>query len=202
MADLAERRQSMPTSPAQVDLPGGACPVTGGRSEDRRTCQRGYGRAAPPGSRGCPGLLRIAGQGPSGERPGSVAAAFDEATRNLLDGRNFATVATLNPDGGPQTSVVWILREGDTVAFSTTAARRKALNLARDPRVSLTVFDTGNPYHSVEIRGTAEMVEDTGKSLPKALSRKYLGEDPPPEPDEVIRLIVRVTPERINTFSV
>ena len=131
-----------------------------------------------------------------------MAAAFDEATRDLLDGRNFATVATVNPDGGPQTSVVWILREGDTVAFSTTASRRKALNLARDPRISVTVFETGNPYHSVEIRGTAKMVEDPGKSLPKALSRKYLGEDPPPEPDELIRLIVRVTPEKINTFSV
>ncbi len=131
-----------------------------------------------------------------------MAAAFDEATRDLLDGRNFATVATVNPDGGPQTSVVWILREGDTVAFSTTAGRRKARNLARDPRISVSVFDTGNPYHSVEIRGTAELVEDTGKSLPKALSRKYLGEDPPPEPDEVVRLIVRVTPDKVNIFSV
>jgi len=131
-----------------------------------------------------------------------VAATFDEATRDLLDGRNFATVATVNPDGGPQTSVVWILREGDTVAFSTTAGRRKARNLARDPRISVSVFDTGNPYHSVEIRGTAELVEDTGKSLPKALSRKYLGEDPPPEPDEVVRLIVRVTPDKVNIFSV
>ena len=131
-----------------------------------------------------------------------MAAAFDEATRDLLDGRNFATVATVNPDGGPQTSVVWILREGDTVAFSTTAGRRKARNLARDPRISVSVFDTGNPYHSVEIRGTAELVEDTGRSLPKALSRKYLGEDPPPEPDEVVRLIVRVTPDKVNIFSV
>jgi PPOX class probable F420-dependent enzyme len=131
-----------------------------------------------------------------------MAAAFDEATRDLLDGRNFATVATVNPDGGPQTSVVWILREGDTVAFSTTAGRRKARNLARDPRISVSVFDTGNPYHSVEIRGTAELAEDTGRSLPKALSRKYLGEDPPPEPDEVVRLIVRVTPDKVNIFSV
>ena len=131
-----------------------------------------------------------------------MAATFDEATRDLLDGRNFAAVATVNPDGGPQTSVVWILREGDTVAFSTTAGRRKARNLARDPRISVSVFDTGNPYHSVEIRGTAELVEDTGKSLPKALSRKYLGEDPPPEPDEVVRLIVRVTPDKVNIFSV
>jgi PPOX class probable F420-dependent enzyme len=131
-----------------------------------------------------------------------VAAAFDEATRDLLDGRNFATVATVNPDGGPQTSVVWILREGDTVAFSTTAGRRKARNLARDPRISVSVFDTANPYHSVEIRGTAELAEDPGRSLPKALSRKYLGEDPPPEPDEVVRLIVRVTPDKVNIFSV
>jgi PPOX class probable F420-dependent enzyme len=131
-----------------------------------------------------------------------VAIAFDAATRELLDGRNFATVATLNPDGGPQTSVVWILRAGDTVMFSTTAARRKARNLARDPRISVTVFDTANPYHSVEIRGTAELAEDASRSLPRALSHKYLGEDPPPEPDDVTRLIVTVTPQTINTFTV
>jgi PPOX class probable F420-dependent enzyme len=183
-------------------MPRGACPTTGGQSEVRHTGQVDVAVPRKQGSSERPGLLPIAGQGPVAGRPGSVVAAFDEATRNLLDGRNFATVATLNPDGGPQTSVVWIVREGDTVAFSTTAARRKVLNLARDPRISVTVFDTGNPYHSVEIRGTAELVEDTGKSLPKILSHKYLGEDPPPEPDEVIRLIVRVRPERINVFSV
>jgi PPOX class probable F420-dependent enzyme len=157
----------------------------------------------PPG-RSEPGELFCAmtvGKGALKEA-GPVAVVFDEATRELLDRGNFAAVATLNPDGGPQTSVVWILRDGDTVLFSTTAARRKALNVARDPRVSLTVFETENPYHSVEIRGTAELVEDKDKSLPKALSRKYLGEDPPPEPDEVTRLIVRVTPHRINIFSV
>jgi PPOX class probable F420-dependent enzyme len=131
-----------------------------------------------------------------------VAVVFDKETRELLDGRNFATVATLNPDGGPQTSVVWILREGDTMVFSTTAGRRKAMNLARDPRISVTVFQTENPYRSVEIRGTAELAEDTSKSLPRALSHKYLGQDPRPEPDEVIRLIVRVIPQKINTFSV
>jgi PPOX class probable F420-dependent enzyme len=129
-----------------------------------------------------------------------VAVVFDEATRRLLDDKNFATVATLNPDGGPQTSVVWILREGDTVVFSATAARQKARNLARDPRISMTVFETANPYHSVEIRGTAELTEDPDKSLPRAVSHKYLSQDPQPEPDEVTRLIIRVIPERINTF--
>ena len=110
-------------------------------------------------------------------------------------------MATINPDGGPQTSVVWILREGDAVLFSTQATRRKARNLARDPRVSLTVFESGNPYHSVEIRGTAELAEDPEKSLPGPLSHKYLGEDSPSEPAGVTRLIVKVIPERINTFS-
>lgn len=126
---------------------------------------------------------------------------FDDATRGLLDGKNFATVATLNPDGSPQTSVVWILRRGDMVAFSSTTDRRKIRNLAQDPRISLTVFDTANPYHSVEIRGTAELVEDRDHAVQRAVSHKYLGEDPPPDPDGTVRVIVRVTPEKITGFS-
>jgi PPOX class probable F420-dependent enzyme len=131
-----------------------------------------------------------------------MPATFDDATRTLLDDRNFATVATLNPDGSPQTSVVWIMREGDTVLFSSTASRQKTRNVAADPRVSLTVFDAANPYRSVEIRGTAELVEDPAKELPERLSQKYLGESPPAEPDEVVRLIVRITPHKVNSFSV
>jgi PPOX class probable F420-dependent enzyme len=125
-----------------------------------------------------------------------------QATRELLDGRNFATVATLNSDGAPQTSVVWVTRDADTVLFSTTAGRRKARNLARDPRISLTVVDSANPYRSVEIRGVAELSEDPGKTLPALLSHKYLGEDPPAEGPEVLRLIVRVRPQRVNAFPV
>ena len=47
-----------------------------------------------------------------------------------------------------------------------------------------------------------EVTGDPGKRLPRELSQKYLGEDPPPEPDEVARVIVRVIPERVNSFSV
>ena len=130
-----------------------------------------------------------------------MGVVLDDVTRRLLDGKNFATVATVNPDGGPQASVVWILREGDTVLFSAISTRRKVLNLTRDPRISLTVFDTANPYQSVEIRGTAELSGDPGKSLSRALSQKYLGEDPPPEPDELTRVVVRVIPLRVNAFS-
>lgn len=127
---------------------------------------------------------------------------FDPGTADLLDGKNFATLATINPDGGPQASVVWFVREGDTVLISATAGRKKTRNIERDPRVSLTVFDLANPYRSAEIRGTAELLPDPDKALPKRLSQRYLGEDPPQEAAEEIRLVLRITPERVNSFAV
>lgn len=129
-----------------------------------------------------------------------MAVEFDEETRRLLDGRNFATVATLDPDGRPHTSVVWIARDGDTVVFGTTAGRRKGRNLARDPRIGLTVFDNANPYRTVDIQGVAELSEDVDGSVQRALNQKYIGGPPPEEPDFVVRLVVRVTPHKITGF--
>jgi PPOX class probable F420-dependent enzyme len=130
-----------------------------------------------------------------------MAIPLNDAARRLLDGKNFATIATLNSDGSPQTSVVWVKRDGDTVLFSTKQSRIKARNLASDPRASLSIFDTANPYTSVDIHGIATLTVDEGRTLPKDLSQKYLGEDPPPEPADVVRLIVRVTPEKVTGFS-
>ncbi|MFI8234234.1 PPOX class F420-dependent oxidoreductase [Streptomyces sp. NPDC085900] len=128
--------------------------------------------------------------------------SFGDPVRALLDGKNFASVATLGPGGAPHNSVVWIKREGDTVLFSSTDGRQKVRNLRRDPRVSLTVFDLADPYTSVEIRGTAEILPDEGKRLPYELSHKYLGIDPPAEKEDEVRVIIRVTPRRIVGFSV
>jgi len=127
---------------------------------------------------------------------------FDDSVRALLDGKNFASVATLRPDGAPQTSVVWIKREDDTVLFSSLQDRQKVRNLRRDPRVSLSVFDLANPYASVEIRGTAEILPDPDKRLPHELSHKYLGIDPPGERDDQVRVIVRVVPQKTVGFQV
>jgi len=127
--------------------------------------------------------------------------SLDETVRRILDGKNFATVATVRPDGSPQSSVVWVKREDDTVLFSTTAGRQKTRNLTKDPRVSISIFDIENPYMSVEIRGIAELIVDEGKRLPHELSHKYLGEDPPREEPDEIRLIVRVTPQKVIRFS-
>jgi PPOX class probable F420-dependent enzyme len=131
-----------------------------------------------------------------------VTVILDAATRKLLDARSFATVATLGPNGEPHTSVIWVDRDGDTPVFSTLAGRQKARNLARDPRLSMTLFDLTNPYHTVEIRGVADLIEDPDRALSYRVTHKYLGTDPPADPPGHRRLIVRVHPEKIITLSV
>ncbi|WP_158882329.1 PPOX class F420-dependent oxidoreductase [Amycolatopsis anabasis] len=130
-----------------------------------------------------------------------MGVTFNEATRALFDGKNFATVATVNPDGGPQSSVVWVKRDGDTVLFSATKQRQKIRNLIRDPRVSVSIFGMGNPYDYVEVRGRAELTEENGRALIDELSNKYEGKDYPEEPAEVVRVVVRIIPEKITGFS-
>ena len=154
-------------------------------------------------SSGSAGSSDAADSSPSAVAPGSPApsVSFSDSVRELLDGRNFAGVATLGPDGAPQNSVVWIKREGDTVLFSSTEGRQKVRNLLRDPRVSVSVYDLANPYTSVEIRGTAESLPDPDKRLPHELSHTYLGIDPPAEKEDEVRVIVRVVPRRIVGFS-
>ncbi|HKE76267.1 MAG TPA: PPOX class F420-dependent oxidoreductase [Acidimicrobiales bacterium] len=130
-----------------------------------------------------------------------MASTLDDAARRLLDGRNFATVATLDPDGSPHTSVVWYVRDGDDLLFSTQSTRRKARNLARDPRVALSVYDLANPYEAVDIRGEAELSVDEDRALPQRLTQRYLNQDARPEPPEIVRLIVRIHPRKVTTFS-
>jgi PPOX class probable F420-dependent enzyme len=139
---------------------------------------------------------------PGTGRLSGMATTLDDISRRLLDGRNFATIATLNADGSPQTSVVWVAREEDSVLFSTTTSRRKARNIARDPRVSLSIFDSENPYTYAEIRGSAVLTPDEDRRLQFSVSHKYAGEDPPAEPADVVRVVVRITPEKVFSRSV
>ncbi|GAA1300335.1 PPOX class F420-dependent oxidoreductase [Pseudonocardia xinjiangensis] len=126
-----------------------------------------------------------------------MAITLPAGVRALIDGPNFATVATLDPDGGPQTSVVWVGLDEGALVFSATEDRRKVRNLRRDPRISVSITDGANPYRHTQLRGTVTITEDPDKTLPKTLSHKYLGEDPPSEGSEVERVIVRLHVEKV-----
>lgn len=127
-----------------------------------------------------------------------MAITLNDAVRDLLDGRNYATVATINPDGSPQTSVVWVTRDGDDLLFCTVRGRRKERNMARDPRVSVSVVDSVDAEVYAEIRGVATVSDHGGRELINTLSLKYDGKAYPVEPAERVRVVVRVTPDRVT----
>jgi PPOX class probable F420-dependent enzyme len=127
-----------------------------------------------------------------------MAVTLSAATRALVDGKNFAVMATLNPDGSPQTSVVWLTRDGDDLLFSTLRERAKARNLVRDPRASVSVWSDEDPERYAEIRGTVTVVEDEGLVVMNTLARKYYGRDfPHPGPGQV-RVVLRLTPAKVT----
>jgi len=121
--------------------------------------------------------------------------------KELIDGRNFASVATLMQDGSPQVAPLWIDREGDTIILNTTRSRQRTKNVRRDRRVAITVFDQGNPYSNVSIRGKAiEITEEGAEEHIDRISMKYFGKPYPYEdrtPKDP-RVLIRVEAERIH----
>jgi PPOX class probable F420-dependent enzyme len=97
--------------------------------------------------------------------------------RELLDGTNYAHVATVLPDGAPHSIPVWAIYENGRIAFFTQSRSRKARNLARDPRVALSVVDEANPYRNAQIRGRVVETVDGGAALEviDRISHHYIG---------------------------
>ena len=78
----------------------------------------------------------------------------------FTEGRNIVHLASVMPDGAPHSIPLWTILEDDRIAFFTQPGSRKARNVARDPRVALSVIDSSNPYRNVQIRGrVVEVVE-------------------------------------------
>jgi PPOX class probable F420-dependent enzyme len=127
--------------------------------------------------------------------------ALNDETRRLLDGRHYAVLATLNPDGGPQTSAMWVGRDGDEVLMSTVAGRRKHRNLLRDPRASVTILDAEDPENYVELRGRVSIAEDVGRRFDTSLSWKYDGRDPDPDPPGAVRVILRMPVDKATGYA-
>ena len=127
--------------------------------------------------------------------------AMSQPTLRLLDGRNYAVLATVNPDGSPQTSVVWIGRDGADLLMSTIEGRVKHRNMARDPRVSVTVIDSADPENYVELRGRVTMTPDTGRQVDTQLSWKYDGRDPGQDRPGAVRVVVRMVVDKVTGYA-
>ena len=128
-----------------------------------------------------------------------MAVIPDEA-KHLFENKDFAHLATVNKDGSPQVSAVWIALDGDLVTFNTAEGRVKTNNVHRDERVAISITDQENPYENLIIQGkVVEIAADGADDDIDALAKRYLDADSYPfrQPGEE-RVIVKIKPEKVN----
>jgi PPOX class probable F420-dependent enzyme len=111
-------------------------------------------------------------------------AELPPEVRELFEGANFVHLATLMPDGAPHSVAIWAGTEGDNIVFFTQEGSLKARNMARDPRVAISIVDHDDPYQTAQLRG--EVIEVRGAedahALADELALRYTGEPFPFQP--------------------
>lgn len=127
-----------------------------------------------------------------------MGIALSPETKQLIDRPNFAHLATLMPDGSPQSVPIWVGREGDHIVICTGESSLKGKNTRRDPRVALSIVDFTNPYEEVQIRGRViERRPDPELHTMDPISDKYTGKPfPMRSPDGRVALIIEVEKAR------
>ena len=117
---------------------------------------------------------------------------------DLLGERNFAHLATIEPDGGPSSRPVWVDVEEDRVLFVTQLGSRKSRDVERDPRVALSVAHREDPYREADLRGqVVERIDgDAALLLADRIARKYTGEPFPLRGDETVIYAIEVLEAR------
>jgi PPOX class probable F420-dependent enzyme len=116
--------------------------------------------------------------------------------RALLEGANYAHLATLMPDGSPHSVAVWTGIEDDHVVFFTQPQSQKARNLARDPRCAISLVDRDNGYRTGRVRGrvVATREGDAALEVIDRLAHKYTGEPFPMRSG----VVYEIEPERVG----
>jgi PPOX class probable F420-dependent enzyme len=132
-----------------------------------------------------------------------VATITPEIRAVLTSGR-LAHLVTVNPDGSPQLSVVWIGVENDEIVIGHLMGGRKVANIARDPRVAMTIEAEGanavGLANYLIVYGTARLVEGGAPDLLQRLAEVYLGPDVnfPPMDDPPDGHVILIKPQRFG----
>jgi PPOX class probable F420-dependent enzyme len=120
---------------------------------------------------------------------------LSDEVKALIRSANFAHLATLMPDGSPQSAPVWVDLEGDRILIATGEVSLKAKNTRRDGRVALSVAAFDNPYVEAQLRGrVAERWKDAVFKIMDRISRKYTGKEFPmrQNPEQRVVLVIEI----------
>ena len=105
-----------------------------------------------------------------------MGVPLPDELKAVIDGKNFAHLTTLDPDGAPHATAMWIARDGDLIVFNTAEGRRKWRNVQQDPRVAISISPADKPYVNYAIAGRViEMRTSDGREVIDRLSEKYTG---------------------------
>jgi PPOX class probable F420-dependent enzyme len=126
--------------------------------------------------------------------------SIPDSHRDLLNAA-IAVLGTVGPDGRPQLTAVWFLAEGDTLRVSFNDTRQKVKNLRANPKVTLFILDPGNSQRYLEVRGDAEISDDSEYSFADRLGAKYGADLRQFDPPGASRVAVTVRPVRVNAVD-
>ena len=120
----------------------------------------------------------------------------------MLTGSNYATFVTIDDDGLPQSTIIWIDAQGEHVLVNTAKGRVKDRNVRRDPRVSVLVIREGDAYDWMSIAGRVVDIEEGERAEAHIdeLSQRYDGHGYSFTPGQV-REILRIRPEKIVRYE-
>jgi PPOX class probable F420-dependent enzyme len=129
-----------------------------------------------------------------------MADSFTPAAQALIAKKVLAHVASLDADGGPNVSPVWVETDGDDLVINTALGRAKARNLASDARVSVSIVDPDDDHSIITLRGSVVVFTTIGADeVIDRLAKKYLGVDAYPNRREgEVRVTVKIHPDRIT----
>jgi PPOX class probable F420-dependent enzyme len=130
-----------------------------------------------------------------------MPATIPDSHADLFAKKAFGSLATLNADGTPQVTPIWVDVEGGFILFNSARGRRKDKNVRRDPRVAIAIADPENPYRYLEIRGrVVDITEQGADEHINRLAKKYLGVDVYPyRQSGEVRVKYKVEPEHFST---
>jgi PPOX class probable F420-dependent enzyme len=126
---------------------------------------------------------------------------LDADVVRLAKDATLATVVTLMPDGQPQALLTWIDTDGENLLVNTEPVRQRSKNVRRDPRVTVLLHSSQDPWDWAEVRG--HVVDTIGGQQAREhideLSRKYVGRDYANPIGAEGRIILVIRPDKINT---
>jgi PPOX class probable F420-dependent enzyme len=133
-----------------------------------------------------------------------MAVRLSPAARALLDSDALAHLVTLGADGAPQVSIIWVGLDGDeVVAAHLSPTQQKLRNIARDPRVAISIESDVTNDHGLReylvLHGTARLTPGGAPELLQELAHTYLGPDVrfPPMDDPPPGTVTHITIDRV-----